>query len=110
MKILKILALTIGLLFGSTAFAQGPERGDLIGQVLLKHYTISEIQAVYAQLSLPTFLSPINYEIDAYKVQYWTIDAQGQNMVPASGLAMFPSAYPCGAPAVLHHHGTQFWE
>jgi pimeloyl-ACP methyl ester carboxylesterase len=110
MKILKKLALIGMLLHGATVFAQGPERGDLIGHALLKHYTLTEIQAIYAQLSLPPFLSPIIYEIDAYKVQYWTIDAQGQSLVPASGLAMFPTGYPCGAPSVLYHHGTQFWD
>ncbi len=113
MKISKLLRIGIFLfcvLTPSLLSAQGPQRGEIIGQSLLKHYTTAEIQAVYTQLGLPVFLSPINYEIDLYKVQYWTPNAQGTQLVPATGVVCYPSAYPCGAPVMLYHHGTTFWD
>lgn len=93
-----------------SVWAQFPVRGEIIGQSLLKHYTTSEIEGVYAQLGIPTFLSPINYEVDLYKVQYWTPDTDGTSLVPATGVVLYPSNYACGAPVILYHHVTTFWD
>ncbi|MEM6348006.1 MAG: T9SS type A sorting domain-containing protein [Bacteroidota bacterium] len=93
-----------------TVWGQIPARGELISDTLLESYTLTEIAAEYAEFGLPQFAAPIQYEIDAYKIVYWTLNAQGNGLTQASGAVMIPKMYPCGATLVMYNHATVIYD
>lgn len=103
----------MGLLwFGAmgTILGQIPIRGELISDSLIASYTLTEIADEYAAFGLPQFAAPIQYEIDAYKIVYWTLNAQGNGFTQASGAIMVPKMYPCDATLVMYNHATVIYD
>lgn len=90
--------------------AQIPVRGELVSDSLIASYTLSEIADEYAAFGLPQFAAPIQYEIDIYKIVYWTLNAQGNGLTFASGAVMIPKMYPCGSTLVLYNHATVIYD
>ncbi|MEM7369287.1 MAG: lipase family protein [Bacteroidota bacterium] len=83
-------------------------RGDLISSQLIGTRTQSEIETIYAQFGIPVFLSPIQYDVDLYKLVYFTPDASGENLTIASGLVMVPVG-ECDFPLFCYNHGTSLY-
>lgn len=96
-----ILLLSMGSLLGQS-------RGDLIQATLLETWNETQIRAAYAQLSLPEFLSPIEYDIDILKISYYTRAARVDTLIAASGLLVVPKG-DCDFPLAGYGHGTTFY-
>ncbi|MEL6650002.1 MAG: lipase family protein, partial [Bacteroidota bacterium] len=93
-----------------TLNAQVPTRGALVSDTILRTYTTGDIQAEYDSLGLPSFVAPIQYEVEMHKIVYWTLNAQGTGLTFASGAVLVPLLYPCGSPLVLYNHGTVVYD
>lgn len=109
-KKLLYLFFSLILIGGGSLSAQVPVRGELVSDSLIETYTLAEIAAEYATLGLPQFAAPIEYEIDVYKIVYWTLNAQGNGLTTASGAIMIPKMYPCGSTLVMYNHATVIYD
>jgi predicted esterase len=81
-------------------------RGQLISSTLLGVYTAQSLQQLVNPESslIPTNLK-IQYDVTAYKIEYCTVDPQG-NLVIASGCLSIPSGQK-NLPLLSFHHGTE---
>lgn len=103
MKVIKVLFL-IGCSFACLS-GYSQTRGELISAELVTRISKSDIRFIYAALSTSEITHPINYEVDLYKVEYWTPEPRGEFLTKASGLLYVPLT-SCDFPVVSYHHGT----
>ncbi|MFK7926026.1 MAG: T9SS type A sorting domain-containing protein [Bacteroidia bacterium] len=106
----KLLYLFFSLILVGVGNVSAQVRGELVSDSLIESYTLTEIAAEYATLGLPQFAAPIEYEIDVYKIVYWTLNAQGNGLSFASGAVMVPKMYPCGSTLVIYNHATVIYD
>lgn len=98
-----------GCLAGLPTFAQF--RGELLQGELADEMAFTDLIAVVAEElpEVPPFLwtiaMPARRDIQAYRLEYGTIDAFG-NPTVASMLMVVPAGFVGSAPMVAYHHGT----
>lgn len=104
-RILVVFFLLDGLGIG---FLSSQQRGDLLSSEWIGNRNFNQIEAIYNQFNIPTFFSPIKYEIDLYKIVYRTPAATGDSLTIASGLLMVPIG-TCDFPFFCYNHGTSLY-
>jgi len=87
----------------------GDQRGDYIDATLSNSYSQLALANLATFLGVfPSYQSNITYNVDVYKLSYWTIDTTG-NLVQASGLVSIPEKAAGASTALLSfQHGTVF--
>ncbi|RMG74410.1 MAG: alpha/beta fold hydrolase [Bacteroidetes bacterium] len=101
--------LVLAWLFASTfILLPAQNRGDLIGAQPLASLTYPDIQQIYNQNGILEIFSPIEYDVKAYKLVYWTPAATGDSLTFASGLLLVPQG-DCDFPLFCYAHGTQYY-
>ncbi|MEM9918225.1 MAG: T9SS type A sorting domain-containing protein [Bacteroidota bacterium] len=80
-------------------------KAQLISYELIDNYTKTEIRSLANAFFVPPGLLSYNYDIDAYKVLYKTVDPLGDT-VQASGVFMVPINTTCGLPTATYQHGS----
>ncbi|MEO0471944.1 MAG: lipase family protein [Bacteroidota bacterium] len=91
------------------SLGQAQQRGDIFAAGKILTYTKTQLSLIYSLNGIPTFVAPIDYEVDAYKVVYYTLNTQGDSLVLASGLVLSPSG-GCELPLMLYCHGTVYYD
>jgi predicted esterase len=84
------------------------ERGDIASAALIRSYDEAQLAQVYADNGIPTFLAPINFEVDAWRIVYYTASATGDSLTLASGLLAIPQG-TCDFPLFNYNHGTSYY-
>ncbi|HLK61324.1 MAG TPA: hypothetical protein VKU00_32540 [Chthonomonadaceae bacterium] len=79
-------------------------RGSVISATQISTLTPGQATAQAQALGINT---PATYGITFYKVDYNTVDTNG-NLTTASGLVVVPNGAPGALPAVSYQHGAQF--
>ena len=77
---------------------------QIISYDLISSWDILDVQEVYNLNFIPSYAGEINYNVEGYKVNYYTQDANG-NPIIASG-AIFLPINSCSAPILSWQHGT----
>ncbi len=80
-------------------------RGELISSELISRISKNEIRLIYSALKISEVIHPIDFEVDLYKIEYWTPEPRGEFLTKASGLLYVPVTI-CNFPVVSYHHGT----
>jgi len=81
-------------------------QGQFKGATLIKTVSATDITAAMAQGGVPASVASPRYAVNAYKLSYLTIDAQGKEVL-ASALVAVPQK-PANAlsPMISYQHGT----
>ncbi len=87
------------LLFPLLSFCQ------LISYELIQTWSIDDVQDVYSFSSIPSYAGEVNYQVEGYKVSYYTSDHSG-NQVVATGAIYIPIGSKCLHPVISWQHGT----
>jgi len=87
----------------------GDRRGDLISATPSNSYTQLALANLAAFFGVfPSYQSNITYDVDVYKLSYWTVDST-ENLVQASGLVSVPQKIAGSNTGLLsYQHGTVF--
>ncbi len=94
-----LLAFFSVFCFSLSAFAQEPVIE------LIQTYTIPELQGVLDDFGIPGGILPPDYEVNRYKVTYYTPDGFG-NPILATGTITAPVNATCQMPLAGYLHGT----
>ncbi len=78
---------------------------QIISYELVKSWTISEVDQMYNTNSLPSNVGNINFEVDGYKILYFTPNHNG-DLVLCSGAIYLPKGTTCPSPVLSWQHGT----
>ena len=92
----KIIVFT---LFPLLSFCQ------LISYELIQTWSIDDVQDVYNFSSIPSYAGDVNYQVEGYKVSYYSSDYNG-NQVVATGAIYIPINSKCSHPVISWQHGT----
>jgi hypothetical protein len=89
---------------------QSAQEGTLVSATLLQQVSAKNVRAELAGARLaPTAPAlgggEVRYGVDAYRVAYTTVDANGRP-VTATGLVALPARGPASLPVVSYDHGT----
>ncbi len=102
----KIYPVVIAFLCFLTITTNAQERGELIKDSLILELSKDAILEVYNFYGLPEILFPVSYDVEIHRVEYWTLDGKGENLIPASGLVTIPVQEGCDFPLLNYNHGT----
>tara|TARA_Y100000994_G_scaffold242984_1_gene240629 strand:+ start:3624 stop:4955 length:1332 start_codon:yes stop_codon:yes gene_type:complete len=78
---------------------------QIISSDLEESFSIFDIQDIYTFGDIPSYIGDINYEVEAYKVLYYTPNENGE-LVIASGSIFIPINPTCPVPILSWQHGT----
>jgi len=78
---------------------------QIVSYELVRSWTISDVENVYSLNSLPSSVGQINFEVDGYKILYFTPNHNG-DLVLCSGAMYLPKGTICPAPVLSWQHGT----
>jgi len=78
---------------------------QIISYELVKSWTISEVEQIYSSNYLPSTIGDINFEVDGYKILYFTPNHNG-DLVLCSGAIYLPKGTICPSPVLSWQHGT----
>ncbi len=78
---------------------------QIISYELVKSWTISDVEQMYNTNSLPSNVGNINFEVDGYKILYFTPNHNG-DLVLCSGAIYLPKGTTCPSPVLSWQHGT----
>ena len=78
---------------------------QIISYELVKSWTISEVEQIYSSNYLPSTVGEINFEVDGYKILYFTPNHNG-DLVLCSGAIYLPKGTICPSPVLSWQHGT----
>ena len=92
----KIIVFT---LFPLLSFCQ------LISYELIQTWSIDDVQDVYNFSSVPSYAGDVNYQVEGYKVSYYSTDHAG-NQVVTTGAIYIPIDSKCSHPVISWQHGT----
>jgi hypothetical protein len=86
--------------------------GKLVSSTLVKSFTAQDANTVLEQYYVPTGydvtdLLNSSTDVDAYAIEYYTANIDGQ-LIVVSGLVAIPSPANGAYPVVQYHHATQF--
>ena len=79
--------------------------GQIFYYELINSWSLSEVQEIYENNNLPENAGQINYEVDGYKILYFTPNHNG-DMVVCSGAIYLPKGIFCPSPVLSWQHGT----
>lgn len=96
----KIVLICCSLLFMTNLKAQ-----QLLSYELIATYSLDQIDSIYFANGIPGIILPSAYGVEAYKVQYSTLDADSLPVL-ASGALFVPVGPVCQSPLVSYQHGT----
>ncbi|MEO1449388.1 MAG: lipase family protein, partial [Bacteroidota bacterium] len=108
MPLLSRFVLLLSFLGAISPSLMAQSRGDLVQKTLLESWSQNQIRSAYTQLGLAEFLSPIEYDIDIFKITYYTRAVREDTLIIASGLLVIPKG-DCDFPLVGYGHGTTFY-
>ena len=110
MKIVQSVLITSIVV--SSLFAQ--QRGDIISFDFLEFVSADSLNAeIQQQTGFPGSLLGIAYDINVFKVKYYTLDYLPSHITMATGIVAFPENYPCDELALLtfgHGLAVKDWE
>ena len=89
------------LLFLSSRFVSG----QIISYELIESWTLEDVQEIYDSNNLPPNTGQINFEVDGYKILYFTPNHNG-DLVLCSGAIYLPKETSCPSPILSWQHGT----
>ena len=78
---------------------------QLISYELIQTWSIDDVQDVYNFSSIPPYAGDVNYQVEGYKVSYYSSDYNG-NQVVATGAIYIPINSKCSHPVISWQHGT----
>ena len=78
---------------------------QIVSYELVKSWTISDVENMYSSNSFPSSVGQINFEVDGYKILYFTPNHNG-DLVLCSGAMYLPKGTICPAPVLSWQHGT----
>jgi hypothetical protein len=82
------------------------ERGTLIEKTLLYTNTKADFELLKVAFQLPDTIDIlVNYDLDSWKIKYYTIDPKGKSTI-ASGLLIVPKNAETPLPLLSYQHGT----
>ncbi len=93
------------VLFCALLFIFSLSFSQIISYELVKSWTISEVEQMYNTNSLPSNVGNINFEVDGYKILYFTPNHNG-DLVLCSGAIYLPKGTTCPSPVLSWQHGT----
>ena len=82
------------------------QRGEIIFSEKVTTLDRESILEIYQNWTLPEALAPVSFSVEIHYLEYWTIDAKGMDLIPASGLLTIPISNGCAAPLLHYSHGT----
>ncbi len=91
--------ILVFILFPLLSFSQ------LISYELIQTWSIDDVQDVYNFSSIPSYAGDVNYQVEGYKVSYYSSDHNG-NQVIATGAIYIPINSKCSHPVISWQHGT----
>ena len=97
------MKLIIFLLFSFCSVSQ------IVSYELVKSWSLSDVQEMYDDNLLPSNVGQINYEVDGYKILYFTPNHNG-NLVLCSGAIYLPKGTICPSPVLSWQHGTTSYD
>jgi hypothetical protein len=78
---------------------------QIISYDLVESWTLEEVQDIYDSGNLPQNTGQINFEVDGYKILYFTPNHNG-DLVLCSGAIYLPKGASCPSPVLSWQHGT----
>lgn len=86
--------------------------GKLVNATLVKTFTAEDANSLIEKYYVPTGIDVTDLlnsstDVNAYAIEYYTTDVDGQ-LIVVSGLVSIPSPANGVYPVVQYHHGTQF--
>ena len=93
------------IFFGLFLFSVSLTFSQIISYELVKSWTISQVEQMYNTNSLPSSVGNINFEVDGYKILYFTPNHNG-DLVLCSGAIYLPKGTTCPSPVLSWQHGT----
>ena len=78
---------------------------QIVSYELQNSWSIFDVQDLYTSSNLPDYIGEINYDVEGYKVLYYTPNEDG-DLVLASGAVFLPVNTNCDAPILSWQHGT----
>ncbi len=82
-----------------TSFSQ------IISYDLIESWTLEDVQDIYDSNNFPPNTGEINFEVDGYKILYFTPNHNG-DLVLCSGAIYLPKGASCPSPVLSWQHGT----
>ena len=80
----------------------------LISFELSNTYTEEDLRETWKENKVPEFISPVNYGVEVYDIDYWTTWHDGSR-IKASGLYWVPIEVRENLPLTVFHHGSRCW-
>lgn len=78
---------------------------QIVSYELVKSWTKSEVEELYINNFLPSNTGEVNFEVDGYKILYFTPNHNG-DLVLCSGAVYLPKGTICPSPVLSWQHGT----
>ncbi|MFT7588175.1 MAG: hypothetical protein ACI959_000382 [Limisphaerales bacterium] len=82
------------------------QRNHLISFEKVDSYSKETLQELWADNSVPEFISPVNYGVEVYEVLYWTKWHDGSK-IKASGYYWLPIDKRSDLPFACYNHGSR---
>ena len=82
---------------------------QIVSYELVKSWSLSEVQDMYNDNLLPSNVGQINFEVDGYKILYFTPNHNG-DLVLCSGAIYLPKGTICPSPVLSWQHGTTSYD
>jgi pimeloyl-ACP methyl ester carboxylesterase len=77
----------------------------LVSYNLITSYSTTQIDSILAANGIPGIILPSTYDVDVYRVVYYTVDADTLPIV-ASGALFVPKNPQCRVPLMSYQHGS----
>lgn len=78
---------------------------QIVSYELVRSWSLNEIQEMYSSNGIPSNTGEINFEVDGYKILYFTPNHNG-DLVLCSGGIYLPKGTICPSPVLSWQHGT----
>lgn len=72
----------------------------------IRTFTPEQIDSVYSAFGLPSFIVPVTYTVDVYKLTYNTVSYDGVTPTFATGALLVPRDVVCKKALISYQHGT----
>ena len=104
---MKFLNSYVSIIYAIFLFISIPyiSYSQVISYELIDSWSINDVQNIYTFSSIPSYAGEINYEVEGFKVYYYTQDHNG-NEVIATGAIFIPLNPTCPSPIISWQHGT----
>ena len=86
------------------------QRGQVISQTYLRTFTRSQVRLLLNQYSVPEVFAVPEFDMDVFRVRYYTANARNTGLTEASGAVLIPrldgQPISCPLPMLSYQHGT----